>query len=1482
MTTAARTEAGTRRPTLRQLAGQGLRWTLRQRADVGLLLGSGLFDPEWYAATAGCRPEPAEAAEHFLREGCAQGHTPHPLFDQRHFLRRAPDLVGDRNPLVAYLQDERLGRVTTHPLMGFRAYMRRYPQSRRYARGTTRHYLEVGAPQGYAPNVWYVPDLHNEPQGLADWLRARRHEWTERQKLTSSPWVRSPPVTGPGPHLTDTQALVGGRVSVLVDAGRGSTLLAATVAAVLGQRCTDLEVVVLHEPRRRPQVLEALGALAGDRRLRLHEVGVVGRSAALHEGVGLAEGDWIAFAAPPVTWLPDHLAQVVGEAVRAGAPAARDVLERVDDDGPSFLVGPATRERSLVGPQTSLNTLVVRRESLEQLGGLDAGVRCALGHELELGLLGLGRLPLVPALGARTLELDERTVEDELPLRERPNLDLENLGSWHQVVLARHLVDWDAARARSGGAENDLVSVIIPTYADSSMTVRAVRSVLAARAAALAQWEVSPTAPGGAPRRVEVLVVDNGCDPADAAVLEAAATELEGVRVIHQPVNRGFSLGNSVAVPECRGGVVVFLNNDTQVSTGWLEPLLDALEDPQVHGAQSLLVYPSGSIQSAGISFPASGGVPHMLLQGFPVEDAAGIEEESFSALTAAALAMRYSDVVALEGFDALFLNGMEDVDLGLRMSASRPGRFVVRPDSVVVHHESKTPGRFARSVDNRKLLLDRWGDDLPGDDVRLWGNRGFELVGREIRQDVDQDRRASALSPVLRRRPRPVVKEGPPSLRWALKNPAPAGPEGERWGDTHFVRSLAAALRRLGQEVVVDHRDEFDRASGRFDDVALAIRGNAAFRPTFGQVNLAWVISHPEMLSRREAQRYDRVFAASTTWSERMSREWGLRIDPLLQATDPALFTPAGHRPDTGHALLFVGGSRKVLRPMVGAALEARLPLSIIGNHWEGLVEERYVKQEYLVNSALGEAYRRAGIVLNDHWEDMRVEGFLSNRLFDAVASGARVVTDDVAGLEGLFGRSVQVARDAGELAALVTAPDLDQVFGDDNERKAVAAEVRATHAFDNRAASLLEAAVELRRRGGGVEPVVVQRPEAEPERVAAPTPRRPSPALLPSEVLTGLVQDGTEARVVLVLNSFATGAVFAGIETAVRVAAGLALRQGRQLTVVVLEPVPDAESASESLSALLRQVGAAALVDDLRLSTTDDPNRQGFHPDDLWVATFWTTAYQLGRLCHVGALHPGRVVYLVQDWEPAFYPWGTEHALAEGTYGLGFHLLVNSSALAAHLEDRTGSPVPELSVFAPQTDATALAAAARAWRPGEPLRPRVLFYARPSKPRNMYALGIATLERWAAALDPGLSPIVTLAGERLVAPDLGPRVEVRAPGKLTLEEYYELLSSIDVGLSLMCSPHPSHPALDLPMAGIPTVTNALGGRRRRWVPGLELADETPEALADGLRLAVRSSLELLRHEPHDLDPGLGHPLDQCLDGLLRRLADSDQGASR
>lgn len=1023
--------------------------------DLRLLVASRSFDHRWYAEVASCSDDRTRAARHYLRVGHTKSLSPNPLFDPAHYLhQRRREGTGGQAPFVDFLRQQPSATLTPSPWFDVERYCAARPEASRHPEGPLGDYLEnVGRVDLPAPNGWYRPGDGN-PANLAEWVRARRHEWTERGRAVPRLSALAPELVG---HVRKIKPSSQPLVSVIVIGAEDVGLTTKMLRSVRAQTWAAWEIVLVHDDRSEVAAVAAIDSGAPE---RLVPAPSRARADALAAGLAAADGTFVAWLMDGDLWEPGHLRDLVGALKGSRAAAAHSVVELrtrkprgkgAKDAGAlqrRFAVTPATVDTLRAGLRVPLSSVVARRSALTELGGVDRALPNAADHDLICRLVRQSAMEFVPSVTVVSDARLRRRSEPTRPPRSAPPVEHAEVDTWHDVVVNREFVDWEALAQRS--RHPAVVSVVILTYRDSHMTIRAVETV--ARAAERSDLQV------------QILVADNGSDAPIAIALDSLPLRFPGVQVLHFPINHGFALGNNFALPHVTGETVVFLNNDTEVSPGWLEPLVSALADPEVLGAQSLLVYPSGAVQSAGIAFPAGGGIPHPLLQGFPSEDAAGLESAPLHAITAAAVAFRTADVLALRGFDPLFRNGMEDVDLGLRLHRLRPGRCTVRPDSLVVHLESRTPGRFQHAMLNRRLLLDRWGADMPGDDVALWAHVGYDVIGYEQRPE-GPDRRVEAPAPVLTRRRRAAgaVSVEPRPLRWAIKNPAPGGTAGDHWGDTHFAAHLAAALRRCGQDVVVDRRQEFYRSSGRHDDVVLVLRGLVPYQPQYGQVNLEWLISHPEVVTRRELASYDRVFAASVPWARATSAEWEVRIDPLLQATDTSVFHPDAAPPDTGPPVLFVGSSRSADRPLILWAAE-HLPVAVYGPDWAGRIPAERIAGTSFPNSQLGSAYRSARIVLNDHWEDMRVAGFVSNRLFDAAAAGARVISDPVEGVKDLFGRSVQTVSSPEELVALARTADLDRIFGDDAERRAVAARIHAEHSFDARANSLVEAALEVR----------------------------------------------------------------------------------------------------------------------------------------------------------------------------------------------------------------------------------------------------------------------------------------------------------------------------------------------------------------------------------------------------------------------------------
>ncbi len=78
----------------------------------------------------------------------------------------------------------------------------------------------------------------------------------------------------------------------------------------------------------------------------------------------------------------------------------------------------------------------------------------------------------------------------------------------------------------------------------------------------------------------EVFVVDNA-SPHDHP--EIIKERFPDIWFMQTKVNLGFAGGNNVALPHCKGKYVLFINNDTEVDPGFLEPLVEVLEnDPKI------------------------------------------------------------------------------------------------------------------------------------------------------------------------------------------------------------------------------------------------------------------------------------------------------------------------------------------------------------------------------------------------------------------------------------------------------------------------------------------------------------------------------------------------------------------------------------------------------------------------------------------------------------------------------------------------------------------------------------------------------------------------------------------------------------------------------------------------------------------------------------------------------------------------------------
>lgn len=275
-------------------------------------------------------------------------------------------------------------------------------------------------------------------------------------------------------------------------------------------------------------------------------------------------------------------------------------------------------------------------------------------------------------------------------------------------------------------------------------------------------------------------------------------------------------------------------------------------------------------------------------------------------------------------------------------------------------------------------------------------------------------------------------------------------------WGDQHFAVGMKTEFEKLGYQVNILPRDRwYDKSTAKY---VIVLRGTKPYyQPVLdGRKYIMWNISHPEDITLEEYNSYDYVFFAS----EKMCREIGPQLEVpsgvLLQCVDDEVMV-YDEKPEKEYELLFIGNSRKIFRPILKDLLPTDYKLSVYGRNWEEFPVYDYVVDDYLDNGKVGQAYHDAKILLNDHWDDMRDNGIISNRIFDALAVGAFVISDEIPELDALFEGNVVTYHDREDLKEKI---DYYMTHDEEREKKAKAGQqiVLKAHTFRDRVKDMVE----------------------------------------------------------------------------------------------------------------------------------------------------------------------------------------------------------------------------------------------------------------------------------------------------------------------------------------------------------------------------------------------------------------------------------------
>ena len=195
---------------------------------------------------------------------------------------------------------------------------------------------------------------------------------------------------------------------------------------------------------------------------------------------------------------------------------------------------------------------------------------------------------------------------------------------------------------------------------------------------------------------------------------------------------------------------------------------------------------------------------------------------------------------------------------------------------------------------------------------------------------------------------------------------------------------------------------------------------------------------------------------------------------------------------------------------------------------------------------------------------------------------------------------------------------------------------------------------------------------------------------------------------------------------------------------------------------------------------------------PADAAIATFWLTARDVAKT-------PGtpRKFYLIQDYEPSFYPASTMFAMTEQTYRLGLYGICNTRSMHDIYAGGYGGTA---TYFTPAVDRRIFHSSGRS-EPDSSTAPVTIFaYAR-NHFRNCWELVFAALSEIKRRY--GDRVRIVVAGAKYLPPsadfiDLG-LIDYRATGRLYRET--------DIGVTMQISRHPSYLPLELMASGVAMV---------------------------------------------------------------------------
>lgn len=309
--------------------------------------------------------------------------------------------------------------------------------------------------------------------------------------------------------------------------------------------------------------------------------------------------------------------------------------------------------------------------------------------------------------------------------------------------------------------------------------------------------------------------------------------------------------------------------------------------------------------------------------------------------------------------------------------------------------------------------------------------------------------------------------------------------------------------------------------------------------------------------------------------------------------------------------------------------------------------------------------------------------------------------------------------------------------------------------------------------------------------------------------------MRDGENTpRITLVLPLLQQGSDFGGTATGIDIFARLFLKLSAKAPIDLRVIVTDVVAETDVSIIINRAAKAGLAIKPSQIELVQSPREPiAVRAHEVFMTYNWWVTLNFAKLrdqqSAMFAAPPKPLVWLMQDYEPAFSAFSSAHMLSRAAYDTSEPLwgVINSSNLANYIEAVGHRPTRRF-VFEPVIS--------DALRPyldrvdSSPRSRRVLVYGRPNVERNCFPALIRGLRAWVRDYPEFADWEVISAGVPHDPVDLGSGRKLVSVGKLSLDDYAQMLLGCSAGVSLMASPHPSYPPLEMAHFGLRTVTNS------------------------------------------------------------------------